>query len=126
MCIISVRTIMLLLFSFTTHLSKRDSNAIYRIVSNLQSSGKGSFVQVQTIFKVFGGAFLYLEWIALNYCDYDLFVSSSSLPFFLVFSFSLSVEIRSRDYPDAHARLDSGAVRLESKTMGNTFLLILA
>ena len=116
-----------MLLLFTTLLSKRDSNAIYRIVSNLQSSGKGSFVQVQTIFKVFGGAFLYLEWIALNYCDYDLFVSSSSLPFFLVFSFSLSVEIRSRDYPDAHARLDSsGAVRLESKTMGNTFLLILA
>ena len=114
---------MLLLFSFTTHLSKRDSNAIYRIVSNLQSSGKDSFVQVQTIFKVFGGAFLYLEWIALNYCDYDLFVSSSSLPFFfLVFSFSLSVEIRSRDYPDAHARLDSRSER----TMGNTFLLILA
>ena len=125
MCILRLRTIMLLLFT-TTLSSKRDSNAIYRIVSNLQSSCKGSFVQVQTIFKVFGGAFLYLEWIALNYCDYDLFVSSSSLPFFLVFSFSLSVEIRSRDYPDAHARLDSGAVRLESKTMGNTFLLILA
>ena len=125
MCILRLSTIMLLLF--TTLLSKRDSNAIYRIVTKLQSSRKGSFVQVQTIFKVFGGAFLYLEWIALNYCDYDLFVSSSSLPFFLVFSFSLSVEIRSRDYPDAHARLDSsGVVRLESKTMGNTFLLILA